>query len=75
LLLIDTELTERKDGESYRIKDCRFDSLGIKDSAKIATFTIFGFTIYNYRSLLKKAKGPREEFESKVLQIGSSNYN
>jgi cell division protein FtsB len=76
LLLIDTELTERKDGEllNTELRIVALIRLGIKDSAKIATFLRYSVsTIYNYRSLLKnKAKGPREEFESKVLQIGSS---
>jgi hypothetical protein len=36
-LLIDTELTQLKDGE-YRIKVVALIRLGIKDSAKIAVF-------------------------------------
>jgi DNA-binding NarL/FixJ family response regulator len=49
--------------------------LGIKDSAKIAIFLRYSVsTIYNYRSQLKnKSLGPREEFEAKVMLIGSSN--
>jgi Tfp pilus assembly protein PilN len=48
--------------------------LGIKDSTKIAEFLRYSVsTIYNYRSQLKnKSLGPREEFESKVMLIGSS---
>jgi DNA-binding NarL/FixJ family response regulator len=76
LLLIDTELTERKDGEllNTELRIVALIRLGIKDSAKIATFLRYSVsTIYNYRSLLKnKSKGPREEFESKVLLIGGS---
>jgi hypothetical protein len=76
LLLIDTELTERKDGEllNTELRIIALIRLGIKDSAKIATFLRYSVsTIYNYRSLLKnKSKGPREEFESKVLLIGGS---
>lgn len=47
--------------------------LGIKDSAKIADFLRYSSsTIYNYRSQIKnKAKGPREQFEAKVLLIGA----
>jgi DNA-binding NarL/FixJ family response regulator len=49
--------------------------LGIKDSAKIAEFLRYSAsTIYNYRSQIKnKAKGPREQFELKVMEIGSTN--
>ena len=48
--------------------------LGIKDSAKIADFLRYSAsTIYNYRSQIKnKAKGPREQFETKVLLIGTA---
>lgn len=48
--------------------------LGIKDSAKIADFLRYSAsTIYNYRSQIKnKAKVPREQFETKVVLIGSS---
>lgn len=76
MLLIDTELTDRKDGEllNTELRIVALIRLGIKDSAKIATFLRYSVsTIYNYRSLLKnKAKGPRDEFESKILLIGSS---
>jgi DNA-binding CsgD family transcriptional regulator len=75
-LLIDTELTQVKEGEllNTELRIVALIRLGIKDSAKIATFLRYSVsTIYNYRSLLKnKAKGPREEFESKLLLIGSS---
>jgi hypothetical protein len=48
--------------------------LGIKDSAKIAEFLRYSAsTIYNYRSQIKnKAKGPREQFELKVMGIGTN---
>mgnify|MGYP006167609063 CR=1 FL=1 len=48
--------------------------LGIKDSAKIAEFLRYSSsTIYNYRSQIKnKAKGPRDQFELKVMDIGTS---
>jgi uncharacterized protein YqgV (UPF0045/DUF77 family)/type II secretory pathway pseudopilin PulG len=75
-LLIDTELTQIKEGEllNTELRIVALIRLGIKDSAKIATFLRYSVsTIYNYRSLLKnKAKGPREEFESKLISIGSS---
>jgi len=47
--------------------------LGIKDSARIAQLLRYSVnTIYNYRAKIKnKAKGNREEFEQKVLQIGT----
>lgn len=47
--------------------------LGIKDSAKIAEFLRYSSsTIYNYRSQIKnKAKGPRDQFELKVMGIGT----
>ena len=75
-LLIDAELTQLKEGEllNTELRIVALIRLGIKDSAKIATFLRYSVsTIYNYRSLLKnKAKGPREEFEAKLMSIGSS---
>lgn len=75
-LLIDTELTQLKEGEllNTELRIVALIRLGIKDSAKIATFLRYSVsTIYNYRSLLKnKSKGPREEFEAKLISIGSS---
>jgi hypothetical protein len=78
LLLIDTELTERKDGEllNTELRIVALIRLGIKDSKNCYFLRYSVSTIYNYRSLLKnKAKGPREEFESKVLKLGVQNYN
>jgi hypothetical protein len=48
--------------------------LGIKDSAKIAEFLRYSAsTIYNYRSQIKnKAIGPRDQFETNVLLIGTT---
>ena len=75
-LLIDTELTQLKDGEllNTELRIVALIRLGIKDSNKIAVFLRYSIsTIYNYRSLLKnKAKGPREEFEAKVMSIGTN---
>jgi DNA-binding CsgD family transcriptional regulator len=75
-LLIDTELTQLKDGDhlNTELRIVALIRLGIKDSAKIAVFLRYSVsTIYNYRSQIKnKAAGPREEFEANVMQIGTS---
>ncbi|WP_369765937.1 DUF6377 domain-containing protein [Flavobacterium sp. WC2429] len=75
-LLIDDEATQLKDGEllNTELRIFALIRLGIKDSAKIAVFLRYSVsTIYNYRSQLKnKAAGPREEFETKVMQIGTN---
>lgn len=74
-LLIDTELTQLKDGEflNTELRIVALIRLGIKDSAKIAVFLRYSVsTIYNYRSQIKnKAAGPREEFEANVMRIGT----
>ena len=46
--------------------------LGITDSVKIAQFLRYSVTtIYNYRTRVRnKALGERDEFETKVMQIG-----
>jgi DNA-binding NarL/FixJ family response regulator len=60
-LLIDTELTQLKDGEllNTELRIVALIRLGIKDSAKIAVFLRYSVsTIYNYRSQIKnKAAG------------------
>ncbi|MGO4817061.1 DUF6377 domain-containing protein [Flavobacterium sp. W22_SRS_FP1] len=75
-LLIDNEITQLKEGEllNTELRIFALIRLGIKDSAKIAVFLRYSVsTIYNYRSQLKnKAVGPREEFEAKVMQIGTN---
>lgn len=75
-LLIDDEATQLKEGEllNTELRIFALIRLGIKDSAKIAVFLRYSVsTIYNYRSQLKnKAAGPREEFEVKVMQIGTN---
>jgi hypothetical protein len=75
-LLIDTELTQLKDGEllNTELRIVALIRLGIKDSAKIAVFLRYSVsTIYNYRSQIKnKAAGPREEFEPNVMRIGTN---
>lgn len=46
--------------------------LGIADSAKIASFLRYSITtIYTYRSKLKNKSLYRDEFEERVMQIGS----
>lgn len=74
-LLVDDEATQLKEGEllNTELRIFALIRLGIKDSAKIAVFLRYSVsTIYNYRSQLKnKAVGPREEFEARVMQIGT----
>jgi hypothetical protein len=76
-LLIPEEAIQLKDGEQLNteLRIFALIRLGIKDSAKIAVFLRYSIsTIYNYRSQLKnKSAGPRDEFEEKVMQIGTSN--
>ncbi|PZX95145.1 hypothetical protein DOS84_00815 [Flavobacterium aquariorum] len=76
-LLIPTDTIQPKEGEQLNteLRIFALIRLGIKDSAKIAVFLRYSIsTIYNYRSQLKnKSAGPREEFEEKVMQIGTSN--
>ena len=75
-LLIDDEATQLKEGEllNTELRIFALIRLGIKDSAKISIFLRYSVsTIYNYRSQLKnKAAGPREEFEAKVMRIGTN---
>ncbi|MEZ7498332.1 DUF6377 domain-containing protein [Flavobacterium sp. Arc3] len=74
-LLVDTDLTQLKDGEllNTELRIIALIRLGIKDSAKIAVFLRYSVsTIYNYRSQIKnKAAGLREEFEANVMRIGT----
>ncbi|MDI6048440.1 DUF6377 domain-containing protein [Flavobacterium sp. XS2P24] len=75
-LLLDYEATQLKEGEllNTELRIFALIRLGIKDSAKISTFLRYSVsTIYNYRSQLKnKAAGPREDFEAKVMRIGTN---
>ena len=75
-LLIDEEAIQVKEEEllNTELRIFALIRLGIKDSAKIAVFLRYSIsTIYNYRSQLKnKSRGPREEFESKVMLIGTN---
>ncbi|MFV8342436.1 DUF6377 domain-containing protein [Flavobacterium sp. XS2P39] len=75
-LLIDDEVTQLKEGEllNTELRIFALIRLGIKDSAKISIFLRYSVsTIYNYRSQLKnKAAGPREQFESRVMRIGTN---
>ena len=76
-LLIPNETIQPKEGEQLNteLRIFALIRLGIKDSAKIAVFLRYSIsTIYNYRSQLKnKSAGPRDEFEEKVMQIGTNN--
>jgi hypothetical protein len=76
-LLRDPESIQLKKGEllNPELRIFALIRLGIKDSTKIAIFLRYSAsTIYNYRYEIKnKSLGPREEFESKVLLIGTSN--
>jgi DNA-binding NarL/FixJ family response regulator len=73
-LLVDEEVTQLKEGEllNTELRIFALIRLGIKDSAKISVFLRYSVsTIYNYRSQIKnKAVGPRDAFESAVMQIG-----
>ncbi len=75
-LLIDTEDTQLKQGEllNTELRIFALIRLGIKDSVKISHFLRYSLsTIYNYRTKLRnKAICPRNEFEDRVMQIGSS---
>ena len=75
-LLFQEEAIEPKEGEQLNteLRIFALIRLGIKDSAKIAVFLRYSVsTIYNYRSQLKnKSVGPRDEFEEKVMQIGTN---
>jgi hypothetical protein len=75
-LIIPEEAILLKEGEQLNteLRIFALIRLGIKDSAKIAVFLRYSIsTIYNYRSQLKnKSAGPRDEFEEKVMQIGTS---
>jgi tetratricopeptide (TPR) repeat protein len=78
-LITDKEVLHLKQGEllNTELRIVALIRLGIKDSTKIAEFLRYSVsTIYNYRSQLKnKSLGPREEFEAKVMLIGTSNKN
>lgn len=75
-LLVDEDAIQLKEGEllNTELRIFALIRLGIKDSAKISVFLRYSVsTIYNYRSQLKnKAVGPRDEFEAKVMQIGTN---
>ena len=76
-LLLPNEAIQPKEGEQLNteLRIFALIRLGIKDSAKIAVFLRYSIsTIYNYRSQLKnKSAGPRDEFEDRVMQIGTNN--
>lgn len=74
-LLIDNEELKLKQGEILNsgLRVFALIRLGIKDSEKISFFLRYSVTtIYNFRTKFRnKAKGPRDEFEIKVMQIGT----
>ena len=75
-LLLPNEKIYPKEGEQLNteLRIFALIRLGIKDSAKISIFLRYSIsTIYNYRSQLKnKSAGPRDEFEERVMQIGTN---
>lgn len=75
-LLVDHEDTQLKQGEllNTELRIFALIRLGIKDSVKISHFLRYSLsTIYNYRTKLRnKAICPRNEFEDRVMQIGTS---
>lgn len=74
-LLNDTEDIKLKQGEilNTSLRVFALIRLGIKDSEKISFFLRYSVTtIYNCRTKFRnRARGPREEFESRVMQIGT----
>ena len=69
-----TEPMQSKPGEllNTELRIFALIRLGITDSTKIAQFLRYSVTtIYNYRTRVRnKALGERDEFETKVMQIG-----
>ncbi|MBB3188137.1 DUF6377 domain-containing protein [Microbacter margulisiae] len=76
-LLVDNERITLKQGEhlNTELRIFALIRLGITDSVKISHFLRYSLsTIYNYRTKFRnKASGPRDEFEIKVMQIGTKN--
>lgn len=74
-LLIASERIELKKGEllTVELRIFALIRLGINDSAKIAKLLRYSVnTIYNYRAKVKnKVNESRDEFESKIMNIGS----
>ncbi|MDD3322631.1 MAG: DUF6377 domain-containing protein [Paludibacter sp.] len=77
-LMIDDEEIKLKPGEILNtgLRVFALIRLGIKDSDKISFFLRYSITtIYNCRTRFRnKSKGPRNEFEAKVMQIGVFKY-
>lgn len=75
-LLIDDEEIQIKQGEllNTELRIFALVRLGITDSVKISHFLRYSLsTIYNYRTKLRnKAAGPRDEFDTNVMRIGTS---
>ncbi len=76
-LLVDDEYLQLKPGQllNTELRIYALMRLGIDDGVKISHFLrCSSSTIYNYRTKIRnKANVPREEFEERVLQLGSSN--
>jgi hypothetical protein len=74
-LLVDDEETQLKQGEllNTELRIFALIRLGITDSVKISHFLRYSLsTIYNYRTKLRnKSAGPRDEFETNVMRIGT----
>lgn len=75
-LLIDDEYVQLKQGQllNTELRIFALMRLGIDDGVKMSQFLRCSLsTIYNYSAKLRsKAKSSRDEFERKVMQIGSS---
>jgi len=74
-LMVDDDEVKLKHGEILNtgLRVFALIRLGIKDSDKISFFLRYSATtIYNCRTRFRnKAKGPRNEFEANVMQIGA----
>lgn len=75
-LLVDDEYVQIKSGQllNTELRIFALIRLGINDSVKISHFLRCSLsTVYNYRTKIRnKAIGSRDEFEEKVMQIGTS---
>ena len=76
-LLVDDEYLQLKQGQllNTELRIYALIRLGISDSVKISHFLRCSLsTIYNYRTKIRnKAIGQRDEFEERVMLIGTSN--
>ena len=76
-LLVDDEYLQLRQGQllNTELRIYALIRLGISDSVKISHFLRCSLsTIYNYRTKIRnKAIGQRDEFEERVMLIGTSN--